>query len=249
LLKISDIKFGNFTASNGIDYGTIGNLTVSDPPDVDGFYTVFVLNGTTTIGGVDYTSGNLIYRFYQGGAWSSTVFGVSAPINTATQTALDKMETFIHSKANGTFGSHTGDTAETVLLSIDIDANEFEVGDWMSTFYLLTKTTLASATLRLRAGTTGTTGDSIQAIYIIPQTTTHVPFSRNTFQFLTGNLLEGLRNNLSALNDSANTAGVARTQQSITPSSDWKLTLTIANGDNAEVTTLLGYKIGRVKTQ
>jgi hypothetical protein len=65
----------NFTAFNFASYTAIATLTVTDPTPVEGQgYIVFVRNGTTTIGGVGYTSGNLIYRFYQGGAWSSTVF-------------------------------------------------------------------------------------------------------------------------------------------------------------------------------
>jgi hypothetical protein len=65
----------NTTAINNRKYTAIATLTVTDPTPVEGQgYIVFVRNGTTTIGGVGYTSGNLIYRFYQGGAWSSTVF-------------------------------------------------------------------------------------------------------------------------------------------------------------------------------
>jgi hypothetical protein len=95
---VSKTVNANFTAFNFASYTTIATLTVTDPSPVEGQgYIVFVRNGTTTIDGVGYTSGNLIYRFYQGGAWSSTVFGNSAPISTATQTALDaRVEVLVH---------------------------------------------------------------------------------------------------------------------------------------------------------
>jgi hypothetical protein len=75
-LPITTSKDANFTAVNSVLYTAIATLTVTDPTPVEGQgYIVFVRNGTTTIDDVGYTSGNLIYRFYQGGAWSSTVFG------------------------------------------------------------------------------------------------------------------------------------------------------------------------------
>jgi hypothetical protein len=123
-LPITTSKNANFTAVNSVFYTAIATLTVTDPTPVEGQgYIVFVRNGTTTIDGVGYTSGNLIYRFYQGGAWSSTVFGVSAPINTATQTALDARERMV--AFDKTANTVTGTTAETIIGSVLVPANGF----------------------------------------------------------------------------------------------------------------------------
>jgi hypothetical protein len=79
----------NTTAINNRKYTAIATLTVTDPTPVEGQgYIVFVRNGTTTIGGVGYTSGNLIYRFYQGGAWSSTVFVNQTQLDTKQDTLV-----------------------------------------------------------------------------------------------------------------------------------------------------------------
>ena len=68
-------KTANFTAINFVRYTTTATLTVTDPTPIEGQgYIVFVRNGTTTIGGVGYTSGSLVYRFYEGGVWSSNAF-------------------------------------------------------------------------------------------------------------------------------------------------------------------------------
>jgi hypothetical protein len=235
------------TAINNRKYTSIATLTVTDPTPVEGKgYIVFVRNGTTTIDGVGYTSGNLIYRFYQGGVWSSTVFGVSAPINTATQTALDKMETFIYSKSNDIFGSHTGTTAETVLLSIDIDANEFEAGDFMTILMINEKTTaIAGATLRIRAGTTGTTADALIVNNAMSATLATIVTERVRMQFLTGNLLRGVRVNVSQPTDVINVPSI---NTSLNPSSAWKLTFTVLLGDASDNVDLTGFRIGKIKT-
>ena len=74
---------GAFTATNSVNYQlrSGGSTTFTDPTGVNGFgYTVFVVNGTATIGGVGYTAGSLVYRFYHSGVWSSTnISGGSTP--------------------------------------------------------------------------------------------------------------------------------------------------------------------------
>ena len=63
----------NITAINNRKYTVIANATFTDPTPSEGKgYTVFVRNGTATIGGVGYTAGSLVYRVYHSGAWSST---------------------------------------------------------------------------------------------------------------------------------------------------------------------------------
>jgi hypothetical protein len=75
----------SITAVNDGMYSNIANATYTDPSPVAGKgYIVFVRNGTATIGSVGYSAGNLVYRFFHSGSWGTTVYGVSAPINTAT---------------------------------------------------------------------------------------------------------------------------------------------------------------------
>jgi hypothetical protein len=72
-LPIYTEKVSNFTAVNSALYSTNGTITVTDPaPVTNKGYIVYVIDGTTTIGGVGYTAGALIYRFYNGSAWIST---------------------------------------------------------------------------------------------------------------------------------------------------------------------------------
>jgi hypothetical protein len=95
-LQLSPIRVvGSVTALNGATYYNESTATYTDPPPLSGQgFIVIVGGGTATIGGVGYTSGNLIYRFYQGGAWSSTVFGVSDGKLSATQiTGITILET------------------------------------------------------------------------------------------------------------------------------------------------------------
>jgi len=69
-----DIKTTSFTAVNENDYATNGTITVTDPTGVTNKgYTVFVVSGTTTIDGVGYTANQLVYRFYNGTVWTSTL--------------------------------------------------------------------------------------------------------------------------------------------------------------------------------
>jgi hypothetical protein len=73
-LNGSKVISTNTTAKNAINYLAVSNLTMTDitPPSEGAFYEVTVINGTTTIGGVGYTAGALIYRFYNGSSWVST---------------------------------------------------------------------------------------------------------------------------------------------------------------------------------
>jgi hypothetical protein len=142
-LPISTSKNANFTAVNSVLYTSIATLTVTDPTPVEGQgYVVFVRNGTTTIDGVGYTSGNLIYRFYQGGAWSSTVFGVSAPISTATQTALDAREELVaYSTTSVTVASTT---TQTVVAAMLISANKLKTLNFLNMVFLGRKSNLVN---------------------------------------------------------------------------------------------------------
>lgn len=67
---------GNITAVLNTNYINTANATYTDPTPAQGKgYSVLVVNGTATIGGVAYaTPGTLIYRVYHSGAWVNSIF-------------------------------------------------------------------------------------------------------------------------------------------------------------------------------
>ena len=76
----------SFTAVNSRYYTTVNTLTVTDPTGVSNKgYIVYVVFGTTTIGGVEYTAGALVYRYYNGTTWSSTNMNASSGTPTLQQ--------------------------------------------------------------------------------------------------------------------------------------------------------------------
>jgi len=90
----SEIINANTTAQNDSKYTVIANATFTDPTPVEGKgYTVFVRNGTATIGGVGYTAGSYVFRFYQGGAWGSTSIGGTVPDADASTKGIAKLYT------------------------------------------------------------------------------------------------------------------------------------------------------------
>jgi hypothetical protein len=109
LAYLSDLPFANiqtssFTAVNLVAYSTNGTLTVTDPdPETNKGYIVHVVGGTTTINGVGYTAGALVYRFYDGTDWTSKNYGASG--SSATNLG------YTPSPTNGTVTSSTGTDA------------------------------------------------------------------------------------------------------------------------------------------
>jgi hypothetical protein len=79
IAHLSDIRSAweyhnaNFDAENGKFYSTLGTVTITDPlpNSPNSGYVVYVVGGTTTIGGVNYTAGALVYRFYSTVVWTS----------------------------------------------------------------------------------------------------------------------------------------------------------------------------------
>ena len=67
------VVLSNTTAVNDQSYVNVANATYTDPAPAEGKgYSVFVRNGTATIGAVAYSSaGTVIYRIYHFGVWSS----------------------------------------------------------------------------------------------------------------------------------------------------------------------------------
>jgi hypothetical protein len=66
-------KTADFDAVNSSLFTANGTITVTDPtPLTNKGYIVHVIGGTSTIGGVGYTTGDLVYRYYDGASWIST---------------------------------------------------------------------------------------------------------------------------------------------------------------------------------
>ncbi len=166
----------------------------------------------------------------------------------ALKANLQNVEQIIRSKSNGTFGSHTGDTAETVIAVIDIDANEFEAGDWMTLLFSCEKDAhVGNITWKLRAGVNGNTSDS--QIAILTANTANSRYSalyRARPQFLTGNQLRILGGLNSVTTDI--TVSGAPTLASLNPTSAWKLTVTAQLTVTTETASLTGYRIGKIKS-
>ncbi len=166
----------------------------------------------------------------------------------ALKANLQNVEQIIRSKSNGTFGSHTGDTAETVIAVIDIDANEFEAGDWMTLLFSCEKDASAgNVTWRLRAGVNGNTSDS--QIALLTATSSNSRYSalyRARPQFLTGNQLRIWSAGSSVPSDIS--VSGAPTLASLTPTSAWKLTVTAQLTVTTETASLTGYRIGKIKS-
>ena len=162
---------------------------------------------------------------------------------------LDKRRKILYSKNNATLGSHTGNTAETVLFSIDFAGGDFEIGDWMDFMFQFTRTTTGSIiSLRYRFGTTGTTSDALMALDTITSTGLDTATKRERLEFKSGNLLSGISNTFSSARSDINLSTSARTSISLNPSNAWKLTVTVNLGNASDTIICDGGIVGKTKT-
>ncbi len=124
---------GSLTAANDTNYINVASATYTDPSPAEGKgFTVFVRNGTATVGGTGYAvAGTRIIRVYHSGAWanyvelpvSDTAYGAgwNGDTNTAPSknAVYDEME-LRAPKANPTFtGTVTLPTGLTGVLRAD----------------------------------------------------------------------------------------------------------------------------------
>jgi len=171
-------------------------------------------------------------------------------VNTAlsAKANLQNVEQIIRSKSNGTFGSHTGDTAETVIEVIDINANEFEAGDWTTLLFSGEKdANVGNVTWRLRAGVNGNTSDSqIALLTATAANSRYCALYRARPQFLTGNKLRIWSSTSSVVTDISNSGEPMLA--SLNPTSAWKLTVTAQLTVSTETASLTGYRIGKIKS-
>lgn len=259
----------NQTAVNDTNYTVVANATFTDPTPTEGKgYVVYVRNGTATIGGTGYSVGSLVFRVYHSGSWSTREYKSNLTLDTtptdgstngvesngvfdALALKADKSTTrqIVRSKNNGTFGSHTGNTAETVLFTIPITGGEFEIGDWMDFMFqferLVTGTNLS---VRLRAGTNGNTSDPQIALLTMVSTTLDSAIKRERFEFNTGNILKGINSGYSSTQTDIANIPSARTSTSLNPANNWYLTVTASLGSGSDTILCTGYQIGKTKT-
>ena len=162
----------------------------------------------------------------------------------------DNVEKIIVSESDGTFGTHTGNTAETVLLAIDISANEFEAGDRLI-FKIFTDKSAGAENVqfRVRVGTTGTTSDTLIATSAnyTGNNARYMMFDRQRNLFLTGNSLRCTSSTVASATD-INALNGTSTTVTLNPSNAWKFVITAQLSAGAETTNLVGYTISKIKS-
>jgi len=90
-LRIAPIVVSaNYTARAGQDHINVATSTYTDPTPFEGaWFRVIVRNGTATVGGTAYaTSGTVIERSYDSGAWANRVYNETPVLGTNVSTAL-----------------------------------------------------------------------------------------------------------------------------------------------------------------
>jgi len=157
--KLSIIVSANKTAENDTKYTVIANATFTDPTPVEGKgYTVFVRNGTATIGGVGYTAGSLVYRFYYSGAWSSTSIGGTVPDADASTKGIAKLYTDL--LASNTDGSVTQSALVTEFNLKDVLPVIYEKHANVPIFGSASLNNLEGVTFAVTGGTARTFSDT-----------------------------------------------------------------------------------------
>ncbi len=168
--------------------------------------------------------------------------------NISLKADKDRCETFVFSKSNGTFGSHTGNTAETVLLSITVSANEYAIGDFLTLYNSYVKVGVAgAATLRVRMGTAGTTADALVATAILGITGLNMGFERTQLHFITGNKIKGYNNSQNSPSD-VNQSTIAVSETTLDPTASFKITYTVQLVNGGDTLSLINYQVGKIKT-
>lgn len=73
----------NITAKLDALYHTVTTCTITDPTPFEGKgYVVRVINGTTTIAGLDYIAGQIVVRTFHSGSWLTFVYGKYGKVTT-----------------------------------------------------------------------------------------------------------------------------------------------------------------------
>ncbi len=162
------IETTSFTAQNDQPYTATSTLTVTDPTPVTGKgFQVHVIAGTSTIGGVGYTSGALVYRYYDGSVWVSTDMNKSQVADTITDGVTNiapsqnaVFDAFVGVEKTKIFNNTqlpvTATVAETIISSVEIPANTFSATSDLFIDLTAEKNTAALNDLRIYINTTNT---------------------------------------------------------------------------------------------
>jgi len=87
----AEVKSSSFTAEVDGLYHVVASATATDPstPEEGKGFSVFVRNGTATVGGVAYaTAGTIIERIYHSGSYTNYVYKIDSTYATASQGVL-----------------------------------------------------------------------------------------------------------------------------------------------------------------
>jgi len=160
-----------------------------------------------------------------------------------------RVEQVLRSKNNGTYGSHTGNTTNTAILTIPITGGEFAIGDWMNLMFDFTKVgTAGTANIRFYAGTLGTVSDPSIATCFLTATVLDIGFGRERFQFKTGNILSGINNTFSTSPFDLTPSTIAKQSTSLNPANNWTLTIAVQLANAGDTVSCEGYTISKVNS-
>jgi hypothetical protein len=244
-------KTASFTAKNGIPYSANGTITVTDPtPIANKGYIVHVIGGTSTIGGVGYTTGALVYRYYDGSSWISTNMNNAITID-ATPTdgssnavssngvfdALAIRPKFIWKLATPTT-TLTGTNSETLMASVLIPANTLSANDILRVVTLMVKKTTATNTtsVRLKYNTSNTLSGA--TLLSTSQISTTNNFGNINRDFLiNGGNISGLLNTAIAFTDKIQST-VGFSTNSINVANDVYLLVSLQNNTISDVSNI-----------
>jgi hypothetical protein len=255
---ITTPKTADFEAVNGVYY--IVNTGVSEVTDPTGVtnkgYIVHVIGGTPTIGGIAYSSGDLIYRYYNGTSWITTNMNTvvdATPTDGSTNAVssngvfdalalkTDKSRTIYQGAA-----SVTGVAVQTLLATMKIDANTYASNDAFSFKMSIQKGVTASTVeYRVWLGTTSGALTTQIGRIIINAATRTADFYRE-YYINSGNLDTSISFTSSALSGIAQTTTV-NTPVAVTMSNDLWISITATPTNVADVNGIMGASITPLK--
>jgi hypothetical protein len=246
----------NFTAVLNTPYSTNGTITVTDPtPSTNNGYIVHVIGGTSTIGGVGYTSGALVYRYYNGASWISTNMNNDITID-ATPTdgssnavssngvfdALALKQNKLFSSVNTTTTSAlTGTLTETIMYSVLIPANTLSSNSNLEVNLLaINSNPTAAINIRYYINTINSLSGATQ-VGVVSSTLRFYPFKR-TFILKPSNVFYGFNFFNNSIADTGLSSSVP-SSTTYTITSDYYIIATIQLTNTADSLTGQNFSI------
>jgi len=168
----------------------------------------------------------------------------------ALKANLQNVKQYIISKPVGNYGSVTGTTAETVLLSIPILGGVFENGDYLGfNIWTIKNGTAGITTITVRAGTTGTTADSVLTLLGQHNSGQNSAASeREGVLFEEGNFINGRTRPVVNQFNTDLGSSVSYTRFALNPSNNWFLTFTATHANPADEIIVRSYQLSKTKT-